>query len=52
MDNLLKQKREWLFGFVTNPDVEPTNNRAERAFRSSVLYMKVSGGAKSERDAE
>ena len=31
VDNLLKRKKEWLFGFVMNPDVEPTNNRAERS---------------------
>ena len=33
VDNLLKRKKEWLFGFVRNSDVEPTNNRAERALR-------------------
>jgi hypothetical protein len=33
--NLLKRKKEWLFNFVMDPDVELTNNRAERsqAFR-------------------
>jgi hypothetical protein len=52
VDNLLKRKKEWLFGFVMNPDVEPRNNMAERALRSSVIYMKVSGGSRSERGAE
>ena len=52
VDNLLKRKKEWLFGFVMNPDVEPTNNRAERALRSSVIYRKVSGGSRSEKGAE
>ena len=52
VDNLLKRKKEWLFNFVMNPDVEPTNNRAERALRSSVIYRKVSGGSRSEKGAE
>ena len=52
VENLLKRKKEWLFNFVTNPDVEPTNNRAERALRSSVIYRKVSGGSRSGRGAE
>ena len=30
----------------------PTNNRAERALRSSAIYRKVSGGSRSERGAE
>ena len=51
VDNLLKRKKEWLLGFVMNPDVEPTNNRAERALRSSVIYRKVSGRSRSERGA-
>ena len=52
VDNLLKRRKEWLFNFVMDPDVEPTNNRAERALRSSVIYRKVSGGSRSERGAE
>ena len=42
--NLLKWKREWLFQFVMNPHVEPTNNRAEMGLRHSVIYRKTSGG--------
>ena len=52
VDNLVKRKKEWLFQFVINPDVEPTNNRAERALRPSVIYGKTSGGSRSERGAE
>ncbi|MCL5793894.1 MAG: transposase [Candidatus Thermoplasmatota archaeon] len=52
VENLLKRKREWLFNFVINPDVEPTNNRAERALRPSVIYRKISGGSRSERGSE
>jgi transposase len=48
VDNLLKRKKEWLFNFVMSPDVELTNNRAERALRSSVIYRKVSGCSGSE----
>ena len=50
--NLLKRKKEWLFQFVMNPDVEPTNNRAERGLRPSVIYRKTSGGSRTERGAE
>ncbi len=40
--------RDKLFQFVTNPDVDGTNNRAERAIRPNVVYRKISGGTKSE----
>ena len=46
VNNLLKRKREWLFMFVIDPEVEPTNNRAERALKPSVIYRKVSGGTR------
>jgi hypothetical protein len=52
VDNLLKRKKEWLFQFVMNPDVEPTNNRAERALRPSVIHRRISGGSRTERGAE
>ena len=52
VDNLLKRKKEWLFRFVIDPEVEPTNNRAERALRPSVIYRKVSGGTRSSRGSE
>ena len=48
VDNLLKRRREWLFRFVIDPDVEATNNRAERTLRSSVMYRKTNGGTRSE----
>jgi transposase len=32
-----------------DPEVEATNNRAERALRPSVIYRKISGGSRSER---
>lgn len=52
VDNLLKRRREWFFRFVVDPEVESTNNRSERALRSSVMYRKVSGGTRSERGSE
>ena len=32
-----------LFTFMEHPDMEPTNNRAERALRSPVIHRKVRG---------
>lgn len=53
LDNeVVKQKKGWLFRFVLDPEVEPTNNRAERALRPSVIYRKVSGGTRSSRGSE
>ncbi|NLV26558.1 MAG: IS66 family transposase [Methanomicrobiales archaeon] len=39
--------RDKLFVFVTNPEVDGTNNQAERAVRPNVVLRKVSGGTKS-----
>ena len=39
--------RDKLFVFVTNPNVDGTNNRAERAVRPYVVLRKVTGGTKS-----
>jgi transposase len=46
--NLLKL---WpaLWGFLTYPNVEPTNNAAEQALRSIVLKRKISGPTRSRR---
>ena len=52
VDNLLRRRRDWLFRFVVDPEVESTNNRAERALRPSVIYRKASGGSRSDRGAE
>jgi transposase len=45
--NLLKA---WsaLWTFATHPGVEPTNNHAERALRSAVIYRKLSPGSQSQ----
>ncbi len=49
--NLLKRK-DSLFQFVKNPDVEGTNNRCERALRHRVIARKISGGSRSEKGAK
>jgi len=41
------KERDKFFVFVTDPAVDGTNNRAERAVRPNVVLRKVSGGTKS-----
>ena len=41
-----------LWGFITHPGVEPTNNAAEQALRSIVLKRKISGPTRSRRGDE
>jgi len=48
--NLLKEKDN-LFEFVKNPEVDGTNNAAERAIRPVVIARKVSGGSRSDKGA-
>ena len=51
VENLLEYKDQ-LFVFVTNPDVDATNNAAERGLRPSVVTRKISGGTRSKRGSE
>jgi len=44
--------RNDLFRFVDNPEIEPTNNLAERGLRHAVVMRKVSGGSRSNKGAE
>jgi len=44
-------QREYLWPFVYDERVEPTNNRAERAIRQAVLWRKGSFGTQSEHGA-
>lgn len=44
--------REDLFRFVDNPEIEPTNNLAERGLRHAVVMRKISGGSRSDKGAE
>jgi transposase len=48
--DILKQKK-YLWTFVEDQDVEPTNNFAERIVRQGVLWRKTSFGTQSERGA-
>ena len=43
----LHNHREWLWTFVDNEGIEPTNNTAERALRPAVIYRKLSFGTQS-----
>ncbi|MEK6818855.1 MAG: transposase, partial [Nanoarchaeota archaeon] len=45
--HLCTRDRENLFRFVTNPEVDSTNNRAERGLRHDVIIRKISGGNRS-----
>ena len=45
-------KSDELFRFVTDPAVEGTNNRAERAIRPFVIARKISGGSRSPKSAQ
>ena len=40
-----------LWTFLDHPDVEPTNNAAERALRPAVIHRKLSYGVQSQRGA-
>ena len=44
--------RENLFRFVTNPEIEATNNRAERGIRKAVIIRKISNGNRSKKGAD
>ena len=52
VNTLVKRDLENIFIFVTNPDVDPTNNISERELRELVLIRKISNGSRSERGAE
>ena len=41
-----------LFRFVDNPEIDSTNNRAERGLRHAVVIRKISNGSRSENGAE
>ena len=47
----LFKQRDHLFTFLDNPDVEATNNLAERQLRPAVIARKLSCGNKTERGA-
>ncbi|MDI6737050.1 MAG: IS66 family transposase [Nanoarchaeota archaeon] len=45
--NLAVRDLHGLFIFVTNPDVDPTNNISERKLRKLVMHRKTSNGSRS-----
>jgi len=49
--NLYYRDIENLFRFVTDPDVDPTNNISERGLRALVIIRKISNGSRSPRGA-
>ncbi len=51
VDNLWKRDIESLFRFVTDPEVDPTNNISERELRHLVIIRKISNGSRSTRGA-
>jgi transposase len=50
--SVCRNHRENLFRFVDNPDIDSTNNRAERGLRHAVVIRKISNGSRSEDGAE
>lgn len=52
MKRRMRRIRGFLFTFVTNRDVPPTNNVSERALRPSVIFRKVTNGFRSKWGAE
>lgn len=44
--------RDEIFTFLSQPEVEPTNNFAERQLRPAVVMRKNTGGSRSKRGAE
>lgn len=50
--SVCRNHRENLFRFVDNPEIDSTNNRAERGLRHAVVIRKISNGSRSESGAE
>ena len=48
MQRAIKKFRQHLFVFMTNRDIEPTNNGSERALRPCAVYRKITDGFRSE----
>ena len=48
----LKNANDDLFRFVLNPEIQSTNNAAERALREIVVHRKIRGGIKAEKTKE
>jgi len=51
VNNLYYRDIENLFRFVTDPEIDPTNNISERELRALVIIRKISNGSRSPRGA-
>jgi transposase len=51
INNLYYRDADNLFRFVTDPQVDPTNNISERELRTLVIIRKISNGSRSTRGA-
>lgn len=51
VDNLYYRDGNDLFRFVTDPEIDPTNNISERELRALVIIRKISNGSRSVRGA-
>ena len=51
VDNLYYRDVNDLFRFVTDPEIDPTNNISERELRALVIIRKISNGSRSVRGA-
>ena len=51
MNNLYYRDGNDLFRFVTDPEIDPTNNISERGLRALVIIRKISNGSRSTRGA-
>lgn len=49
--NLYNRDADNLFRFVTDPEIDPTNNISERELRALVIIRKISNGSRSTRGA-
>ena len=52
LKSVCRKHREDLFRFVGNPEIEPTNNHAEKGLRHPVVIRKISGGSRSLKGAD
>lgn len=50
--SICRKHRNNLFRFVDNPEIDSTNNRAERGLRHAVIIRKISNGSRSKDGAE
>ena len=52
LHKVFRKIRAYLFVFVTNRQISPTNNGSERAVRPCTVYRKVTNGFRAEWAAE